>query len=1345
MVVGRGDRWVRRAERTGGGRCTRPRAWWRGLAIALAAGAGIALAGPGTGPAAAGPLDSVRYEIRTRSSAHPGACGAEVRTTAATIGIPRFVDVAGDLLPDAIVTLIALPSTSATAPFVQLDVVALRPLHASVEVVVAPSASSAERIAFGYDGCEEGIPGSFMAQVAGTPDRIGVLAAAGPAATALTLTGSTYQADGSRRVDPLEVRARLDPVPALSTLDVSSQAGGVQEATLRTNIPVDLGLELRDRQGQASTTASAEIPRFPGRLEARIEPSAVEYGLHSTMIDGLEAPLDRVDLRVRTVPAQDPSEPGIERTTELDATLRQVPSTGRLEQVSDTRVRFDAPSGPIGSTTVDFASYEPGEALPRLQPLDDEYLVAEVTPAASSAQVRLLGLERFEVDAGDPLVVDATHRGGPFHLLAGVTEVPEEGDPVHRTLTAEVLDLPATARITVSPPCLSETAPDEAPCRADAGAFTYDGSGVIGSMTVDVVSSAPLVDEATHAQLRAVGFPTGLIGRFDADTETLTASLPDGALDLFELRVWTPGATVELPTGLQGVQVQDFTDTYAAFARLTGLSHATVSWGADRQVVDVAHDAGPFDLLIDTFDPDTGAPPRQIFGRLRDLPAVARFEYAPERQRACEPAELEPCVHPMAVVYRGDDEIRSMDVRVRGAEEVFGRAHDVHLLASDVPTELDLVVDSAAARATGAAPGASADFSLRLDACSLSCQPSGGSSDGNAPEDPDDGILLRDLEDRYLALLKITGLRHLDLGWGDEYSVDVTKAPGRFRIDAQRDLVHVVPQEAPEIGAPCGTVRDGIGELAPPGCDPCNPLTPDDLTAQFCPEAPEAPDPIRVPHRSTVRLLVPHLPERVDLTYRPADASITYSGSETIDHLEATVSDDRFAVLERSQSASLEVDGLPSDVGLRIEEANGGGMRVCAGTFDAAGTCQHGDPIGEVRLTALSHPDLQAEVDASPIYTQDRDGLLWIDLLQDDDGPLDPLADPFLLALRVRGLQEASFGVHDHVAAGVHHNRISADVARDNRTPLWVVLASPDLDKEPVDNEFGIVDRYRAAYVGIDVAHPPHRFAFMIDPQEDDWRRRIDLEYSATETSPQIDFDTNVGDMRILDIALHNLPAGEPAIDACISPNTMSCGIRQPLCWSGSWTCRPPEDCGQPEVRCEVVDLDGGSSELSLSAVLGPALHEGLPLELSGVFYAHDNLRVLFEPIRIDRGFTFTREVRSRDLEEGLIDSNVVFLHTYGGALSGQLRLRHINETDIGWNPLDWEIGDGEVDNFVWVELPGPGLTADQRWVEVEVEGVNEARNLGEASCPPGHVFEAEVKGVDLDVSDDLCRGRPSP
>ena len=547
------------------------------------------------------------YSIRTKYAADgTSACTGE-RTVPAIIGVPRLVDVGGNLLPDVSVTVIAVPGIGSAPTVAEILVTKLRPVRALVEVILSPDGSLPGRVAAGPNGCESGLPGIFSATVTSKADKLTVLANTVAPTPNLTIIGSAYDAVGSARINATTVDARVSPVPPRVKARINIDGPSSYRAHVETNRPTDLQLKYTDADGAARTVADAGITTFPGELDLTFTDEKIAYTA--------SAPMNKVDLAIESV------SPG-EWTSRMNVNLTDVPAEATLLRPSPTHLTFTTPTGPgiaptrIGTAVLTFSQFDPDPSLavvvPTLSPAPDQYLVTRIEPHFNVATAKVLGLSRADIDSGDPVLVDVKHTAGPFHVVADLVGTET------RHLNVDVLNLPATATVTYSP---------------EAQTFTYTGSAEIGELTADVTSSVPFVGNADESHLRILDLPTGLTGRLDANGKTLTVAMTGGAIGTLEVGV-SSGLNQRLPDNQQGLLLEDHAGTpvapssYDAFVRVRGLEKATVAWG-DTQKVDLVHTAGSFVMKIEADDIDADGTDLDVDGLIQDLPRTAFVSYGP--------------------------------------------------------------------------------------------------------------------------------------------------------------------------------------------------------------------------------------------------------------------------------------------------------------------------------------------------------------------------------------------------------------------------------------------------------------------------------------------------------------------------------------------------------------------------------------------------------------------------------------------------------------------------------------------------------------------------------------------
>lgn len=1046
-----------------------------------------------------GPLDRLKYAIRTHYDPGTGCGGERVRT--ALIGVPTPVDMGGSFLPDATVTLVAVPGLAGSPDVLQLAVAKTAPgtLRGRIEVIVAPDASVPERVAFGYNACGTGAPLNFSANISATDARISMQANTVAPTASLTIIGSAFKDVGGVATDPTALAARMAPVPSSVSAVVDVVGPSSYKATVNTSRPTNMRLGYSDIKGASTMNALATIETFPGQLELAFNDTEVGYTA--------SAPVDHVGLALESFEPAAAGDPPA-RTNQLTVDLRGVPASARLLRTSPTHITFTTP-GTIASTTVGFTSFEPGATLPALQRLDGQYLVAAVTPRYSQAEVRILGLSRADVDAGDPVVVDVTHAAGPFRVAARVTGTDADQPTVEvtRDLSVHVLDLPATARVTYSP---------------KTQAFTYDGSAVIGELRADVVSNVPFVDDATTSHLLLRGVPTGLTGRLNTPGKTFTAKLTGGSLSLLEAQV-TSGSDLRLPDGVQGVALEDHPlghpeGGYAAFVRILGLQSVAVGWSETHQFAEVNHTAGPFHLLVDTDDTDTKD--IEIDGRLLDLPAQARFDHIPTKPISCP---RQPCGEtPLLITFATDDPTAIIDqltFDVVSAEPLVGNATIAHLVASQLPP-LSITVDATGKRFLAETTRGTLG-SVGAELCSATgCGLLGTSGT--------DGAFLVDLESGvYDAVVRLKGLRRAEVAWGTPVLIDVDHDAGPFDVFVEQDYQVAVPNDPGTPPPPCDLPKPRDCEIV----DDDEPLPPGTLP---------------VTYRRSLHVEVRDLPATVQLTYDAETQHVTYvgsseTGSSAIGSLEAHYTDGRWLV-GRALFAHLVAEGIPSGLDLVFAFSDAGEV-LTADTGEGT--------LGRLELELLGANELLAAVNQSLGFAAGSDGLVYWDLSDFEGGHGEPIDDAFAIAVRVTGLQRFDYRRGPYSDGVFDHNRVSVDLRRSGAPGLWVDIQKADESKSPRD--IPGLGTYKAELLNLDYANPPDHLGFEFDELKRGVHTVYHLRYygSATVEDSEARFQSNVGidgDFNpVIDFTAKPVPGGgdslaNPGVFACIAPNSMRCG-----------------------------------------------------------------------------------------------------------------------------------------------------------------------------------------------------------
>jgi hypothetical protein len=506
--------------------------------------AGLAVVVLGLGSAAADePVDTVLDLLSYRVHTVYGPDRVET-TQDAVLLVPLPVDVDHDLATglggqDVLVQL-QVDAGRATLRVTQLPG-APSPLPLAVEAILAdPRHESDLRVAFGYDALADTAPAAYDATIAllGEGERVSSftldLHAVAPGST-LGVTADVYrEGPGGERLDPQRGRIDFTPVPAVAHFGViaGSQFGLNQSGVdLAADTPTKAVVLIEDVQGADESRVDATIDQVPASLSI----------LLTTSDDGSQTFSYSATARVQLIDVRGTQLVGGAIVEELVLRLQDMAMNASLVQDSPTHSTFQADS-PIGTVEVGAAT---GGAVKFLSE-PNAYLYADDSGGVDSFAVRVLGLSAFEISTADPFLVDATLQAGPFHvvLVQGAA-----------SLEAWIRDLPDHVRIQFS---------------AVQGSLSYQGSAVIGEITVDATDPAGIAGRATQLHLLARDIPRALDLAFGESGSTVTIDAKGQTLGLIEVQL-TSGPDDRLDPAVDGVLLEDLADRYVVFARVTGL------------------------------------------------------------------------------------------------------------------------------------------------------------------------------------------------------------------------------------------------------------------------------------------------------------------------------------------------------------------------------------------------------------------------------------------------------------------------------------------------------------------------------------------------------------------------------------------------------------------------------------------------------------------------------------------------------------------------------------------------------------------------------------------------------
>lgn len=498
----------------------------------------------------------------------------------------------------------------------------------------------------------------------------------------------------------------LEDVPSHYAL--VARLTGLRLAAISTDAPYSLDLRKDAGKFVARLTQDERFTELlvhdlPDSLQATFDPSGALTYTGSAPIGQLLATI--------TDPA------GVSGlATSLDLEITDLPAELTLELPASGRATIDAHDAAIGSIDLLLTS-GPVISVP------DGYdgIVLRESGAVYAIVVHLEGLRYASVTSGAPYQLELRKDAGPFivDMLQG-----------NRLTVVEILDLPDSITVTLDP----------------EGSASYTASAPIGQINATIADPAGVSGRATSLTLKLTDVPAALDLTFgsagSASVDAHGASI--GLIDL----LLTSGPTIEVPSGYDGVLLEDVPGHYALAARLTGLRLVSVSTAAPY-ALDIRKSAGPF--LIDLTQ---GARTTRV--EILDLPDSLQ-------------ATLDPTG---SMSYTASASIGSVTASLRDPAGINGRADALDLQMQGLPQQLDLTFGGGTTAVIDAHGSAIGSIELLLTSGPQIALPTGV-----------DGVILSDTSAEYVLAARLTGLRLVSVTTAAPYALDIRKTAGPFLID----------------------------------------------------------------------------------------------------------------------------------------------------------------------------------------------------------------------------------------------------------------------------------------------------------------------------------------------------------------------------------------------------------------------------------------------------------------------------------------------------------------------------------------------------------------------------------
>lgn len=478
--------------------------------------------------------------------------------------VPSLLDVDHDLGTGVagldILVHVQLGPGTATVRAIQLlpvEAPALQPpdpMPLRLEVILSdPRPGSPLRLGLGYDALADTAPVTFEAAFgvagAGRGSTFSLdLATVRPGAS-IGVTAELFEpGPAGERLNPKRGRLDFSPVPGSAHLALVTSAEPGTEA-LRADFALDAPslttLTLQDIEGTDESALTATVDRMPNALSVALARDAT--GRQSADYSA-SAPVDHLSLLLA-----ESAGGTVLREAALD--VEDMPRRASFVQDTPTHATFQS-EAPIGRIDVGLSSGGPIRRLPDA----NAYLYSDDVGGARSFALRLFGLEAFEMSTADPVLFDATLGAGPMHV------VQRRGAA---SLDAWIRDVPHQIRVSFS---------------QSAGTLTYNGSAVVGEITLDMADPAGISGRADELHLVLRDLPTSLELSLSSTGGSVSLDAHGQTLGSIEVLL-TSGPDQRLDPSVDGILLRDLADRYVVFGRITGLRRAVVAQGPPPDVL----------------------------------------------------------------------------------------------------------------------------------------------------------------------------------------------------------------------------------------------------------------------------------------------------------------------------------------------------------------------------------------------------------------------------------------------------------------------------------------------------------------------------------------------------------------------------------------------------------------------------------------------------------------------------------------------------------------------------------------------------------------------------------------